>query len=146
MIFGLLFNTRLSALRNDLQTQPSGCANSERPSGLAHGFAALPTEFGGILGEILHLQAEMIDARRAILFIGLIFSTRPLIDGHMNGSIGDITNGAPRPRGGDLLEPKNIAKECARLIDVIDFHRQMDYTRHIFSPYVLRPIRSQDPN
>ena len=79
MTFGLLFNTRLSALRNDLQTQPSRCANSERPSGLAHGFAAMATKFGGILGEILHLQAEMIDARRAILFIGLFFSAA-LID------------------------------------------------------------------
>src|SRR5258705_11359980 len=106
-------------------------------SGLPSGLAALPTESGGILGDTLPFQAEMIDPRRAILFIGLIFSTRQLIDGHMNGSIGDITNGAPRPRGGDLLEPENIAKECARLIDVIDFHRQMDYTRHIFSPSVL---------
>ena len=96
---GSLFNTRLSALRNDLQTQPSGCANSERPAGLAHGFATTATKFGGILGRILHLQTEMIDARRAILFIGLLFSARQLIDGDMNGSIGYITNECSAPLG-----------------------------------------------
>jgi hypothetical protein len=104
---------------------------------LAHGFATTATKFGGILGEILHLQTEMIDARRAILFIGLLFSARQLIDGDMNGSIGYITNGAPHPWDCDLFEPENIAKKCARFVDIIDFHRQMNYTRHIFSPYVL---------